>query len=113
MNNLITRKQFVGTALAAGVCGSGMAAAAAWTLKRPVSVYVKPGEFKRGLERAGIPPVTPKDLEKMLPRVLRGGRQVVVLTRSKNRLREMPPKGMTIIRRGRLAAVFYGGGRDL
>ena len=91
----------------------GMAAAAAWTLGHPVSVYIKPGEFKRGLERAGTAPATPRELEKMLPRLLKGGHQVVVLTRSKNRLREMPQKGMTIIRRGRLAAVFYGGGCDL
>jgi len=90
----------------------GMAAAAAWTLRHPVPVYIKPGEFKRGLERAGIPPVRPEDLEKMLPEARRNGRQVVVLTRSKNRPREMPKKGMMIIRRGRLTAVFYGGERE-
>ena len=34
MNHLITRKQFIGTALAAGVCGRGMAASRASDGKR-------------------------------------------------------------------------------
>ena len=34
MNHLITRKQFIGTALAAGVCGRGMAASRAPDGKR-------------------------------------------------------------------------------
>ena len=86
----------------------GMAAAAAWTLKHPVIVYIKPGEFKNGLDRAGIPPVTPGDLEKMIPETKKSGRQIVVLTRSKNRLKEMPPK-KTVVRSGRMAAAFFGG----
>ena len=83
-----------------------MAAAAALTLKRNVPVYIKPGEFYAPLKRVGKRAVTPEDLQIIVPEMLKQGRQVVVLTASANRVREMKGK-KTVVRAGKLSAVFF------
>ena len=50
--------------------------------------------------------MTPEDLQIIVPEMLKQGRQVVVLTTSANRVKEMKGK-KTVVRAGKLSAVFF------